>query len=74
MQSARSDTNRFAIMKEIVKVVCIIGSIAVPVGLLGYGWVMNIVKLMSLSGFDGEMAVRIAGIPIVVLGGIAGWF
>jgi len=46
---------------------------------MAVGWVMNIVKLFGLQGstFNDvgvEMIIRIAGIPLVPLGGIFGYF
>lgn len=40
------------------------------------GWVMNIVKLFSVP-FDhlsAELALRIVGIPVGVIGAVYGWF
>lgn len=40
------------------------------------GWVMNIVELfgMSFSTVTGELVVRIIGVFLFPIGGIAGWF
>lgn len=41
-----------------------------------YGWIANIVKLFVMSWADltGLLLVRIAGIPIPLIGAVAGWF
>lgn len=39
-----------------------------------YGWVFNIYYLSQAVGFDGAVAVRIAGIFLFPLGALAGWF
>jgi hypothetical protein len=44
-----------------------------------YGWVMNIVHLvhhLQATGFqfDVEMAVRLLGIPVAIVGAIIGYF
>lgn len=39
-----------------------------------YGWVSNIITLFAMDGFSGEMALRVIGIPIAIVGAVAGYF
>jgi len=41
---------------------------------LGTGWVLNLIKIFNMDEFSGELVLRVAGVFIVLLGGIVGWF
>ncbi|WP_319413845.1 hypothetical protein [uncultured Cohaesibacter sp.] len=47
--------------------------IAVVVGLIG--WVMNIIALfhMSWNTFTTELVIRLVGVPVAIIGAVAGW-
>lgn len=47
----------------------------VVVLIIGIGWVMNIIKLISCDWIiSGEEVLRVVGIFVAPLGGILGWF
>ena len=51
------------------------GLLIICVVLLGMGgWVNNIVTLFGLDGMSGELFLRVAGIFIVPLGAVLGYF
>jgi hypothetical protein len=54
----------------------VISLLVIVSGVLGLtGWVMNIIDIFrSADGVTGELALRIAGIFIVPLGAILGYF
>lgn len=41
-----------------------------------FGWILNVVKVFQFWGADvnGEMILRLIGIPVAILGGVIGWF
>lgn len=48
--------------------------IAVSLGAIG--WILNIVKVFDMWGVaaNGELILRVIGIPVAFLGAVLGWF
>ena len=48
------------------------------IAFLGIGWVMNLITVIRMGLDNAPMTasfvLRIAGVPLALLGGIAGWF
>ena len=55
-------------------IVWVFGGLALAIGIAGViGYCWNIVKIMPLQGFSGELLIRVAGIFLPPLGGVLGW-
>jgi hypothetical protein len=57
-----------------VSVGAMLGLLAL-IAMMLYGWIMNIVKMFGMMGgdIDAELVIRLIGIPVAILGAVAGY-
>jgi hypothetical protein len=77
MDGPRNSSRSFGLEPEVVSTGILVLILVVVLGAGAYGWARNIGKLMNNScgqGNYGCLIVRGAGIPIVPVGAVAGYF